>query len=156
MATMTNRATRVLLVEDDPSDVKLTLEVLAADKIAIEVDVAVDGRQALQLLHQQDESGHRELPDLILLDLALPGLGGLNVVRQMKADDVLREIPVVILTSSTVHEDMIKSYELQVDGYITKPLDLHQVARIVHSVDELWLTIVKAPRALSAAGDERA
>lgn len=135
----------ILLVEDNPGDVRLTVEALKEAKMHNKLSVATDGVDALDMLHQRGEYGDQPLPDLILLDLNLPRKGGREVLAEIKDDPVLRRIAVVILTTSASEEDVIKTYDLHANCYITKPVDLDQFIKVISAVENFWLTIVKLP-----------
>jgi chemotaxis family two-component system response regulator Rcp1 len=135
----------ILLVEDNPGDVRLTREVLRDGKIFYNLYVARDGVEAMAFLRKAGQYARAPLPDLILLDLNLPRKGGHEVLAEIKADESLRRIPVVILTTSQAEEDIIKTYDLHVNCYVAKPVDLDQFVKIVKSIEEFWLTIVKLP-----------
>jgi len=135
----------ILLVEDNPADVRLTVEILKETKVRNVLTVASDGNEALERLRRTGRYTHAVRPDLILLDLDLPKKDGKQVLAEIKADPVLKRIPVVILTSSKAEEDIVKSYNLYANCYVTKPVDLEQFVKVVKSVEEFWLTIVKLP-----------
>lgn len=137
----------ILLVEDNPGDVRLTLEALKEGKVLNNLSVAGDGVEALAFLHREGKNGDAPYPDLILLDLNLPKMNGYEVLRKIKEDPSLRRIPVVILTVSKDEEDILKSYDLHANCYITKPVNLDQFINIVESIEDFWLTIVKLPPA---------
>jgi len=137
------RPFRALLVEDNPGDVDLTRETLEASKLKIDISVAIDGVQALAMLRRQGEFEGGDLPDLILLDLNLPKLGGREVLAAIKQDTLLHTIPVVILTSSDAEQDILKSYELGANCYVTKPVGLQAFQSIVRSVENFWFSVVK-------------
>ena len=141
----TGDAVDILLVEDNPADVTLTEEALQESKLANRLMVAEDGVQALAMLRRQGVHAQLPKPDLILLDLNLPRMGGREVLAQIKSDEALRRIPVVILTTSKAEEDVFQSYDLHANCYITKPIDLQQFIKVVKVVDEFWLTIVRLP-----------
>jgi two-component system, chemotaxis family, response regulator Rcp1 len=140
------RPIEILLVEDNPGDVVLTREALRDGKIHIHLDVVTDGEQALARLRRQGTFASAARPDLILLDLNLPRLSGREVLAAVKADEHLRRIPVVVLTSSQAEQDIVASYDLNANCYISKPVDLDQFIRVVKSIEEFWLTVVKLPR----------
>lgn len=142
---MTTKPLEVLLVEDDEDDVLLTREALKDSKVIVSMAVAADGDEALQRLKRQPPYERATLPDLILLDLNLPRVGGREVLKELKTDPVLRKIPVVILTTSAADTDILKCYDLGANCYITKPVDFEQFRRIIKVIDEFWLTIVKLP-----------
>jgi chemotaxis family two-component system response regulator Rcp1 len=135
----------ILLVEDNPGDVRLTKEALRDGKIYNNLYVARDGVEAMAFLRKTGQYAQAPRPDLILLDLNLPRKDGHEVLAEVKTDETLRRIPVVILTTSQAEEDIIKTYDLHVNCYITKPVDLDQFVKIVKSIEDFWLTIVKLP-----------
>ena len=139
------RAVDILLVEDNPGDVRLTKEALKDAKVLNTVYIAKDGVEAMQFLHREDSHSTVPLPDLILLDLNLPRKDGREVLAEIKKDTILRHIPVIVLTTSKADEDIIKTYNLHANAYITKPVDLNQFAAIIHTLEEFWFTIVKLP-----------
>ena len=136
----------VLLVEDDEDDVLLTREALKDSKVIVSMAVAEDGDVALQRLRRQPPFQDAPMPDLILLDLNLPRGSGRQVLKELKADPVLKLIPVVVLTTSQADTDVVKCYDLGANCYITKPVDFEQFQRIIKVIDDFWLTIVKLPR----------
>jgi CheY-like chemotaxis protein len=140
------RAILILLVEDNPGDVRLTREILADSKVRNQLVVAGDGEEAMEVLRREGRFRDRPRPDVILLDLNLPRKDGREVLAEIKADPALATIPVVILTSSEAEEDVLKSYDLQANCYVTKPIDLHDFMKVVKSVEDFWLEIVKLPR----------
>ena len=133
---------KILLVEDNPADADLTRENLEASKILNELYLAVDGIEALQYLRREGAHQGAPRPDLVLLDLNLPRKDGREVLAEMKADDSLRCIPVVVLTSSQAEEDILRSYELQASAYVTKPVDLDGFAKIVRGIEGFWFSVV--------------
>ena len=135
----------ILLVEDNPADVRLTTETLKSEKIFSNLHVVTDGEEALQFLRREGKFKKAIRPDLILLDLNHPKIDGREVLKEIKNDDDLKAIPVVVLTVSKAESDVIKSYDLHANCYITKPVDLGQFAKVAKSVQEFWLTIVKLP-----------
>ena len=135
----------ILLVEDSPADVRLTQEALKEEKMHINLSVAGDGVEAMQFLRKEGKFAKTVRPDLILLDLNLPKKDGREVLKDIKSDDKLKTIPIVILTVSKAEEDVLKTYNLHANCYITKPLDLNQFAHVVKSIKDFWLTIVKLP-----------
>jgi chemotaxis family two-component system response regulator Rcp1 len=144
-ATTFGKPIEILLVEDNPGDVGLALEALENSKINNTVSVAGDGEEAMAFLRRTGNHAGVPRPDLILLDLNLPKKDGREVLAEIKADDDLKQIPVVILTSSQAEEDILKSYNLHCNCYITKPIDLHQFIRVVKAIEDFWLTIVRLP-----------
>ncbi len=139
------RPIEILLVEDNPGDVRLTREALKEAKVLLNLRVVVDGAEALDFLRQEGKYADALRPDLILLDLNLPKKDGLEVLAVIKTDEHLRRIPVVVLTVSQAEEDILKSYNLNANCYISKPVDLEQFLTVVKSIKEFWLTIVKLP-----------
>ena len=135
----------ILLVEDNPADVRLTTEALKEEKIYNNLYVASDGVEAIAFLRREGKFVKAVRPDLILLDLNLPKKDGREVLEEIKSDDDLKTIPVVVLTVSKSEEDILKSYNLHANCYITKPVDLNQFMKVIRSVQEFWLTIVKLP-----------
>ncbi len=135
----------ILLVEDNPADVRLTQEALREEKLHNNLSVVKDGVEALAFLRKEGKYADAVRPDLILLDLNLPRKDGREVLREIKADESLKCIPVVVLTVSDAEGDILKSYNLHANCYITKPIDLHQFSRVVKSIQDFWLTIVKLP-----------
>ena len=136
---------QILLVEDDPGDVELTKETLADSKLALNLNVVGDGVDALAYLRNEGEYKDKPTPDMILLDLNLPRKNGREVLTEVKEDAELRRIPVIVLTTSEAEEDVLKSYGLGANCYITKPLGLEQFSKVVRSIEEFWFTIVKLP-----------
>ncbi|MBW8756733.1 MAG: response regulator [Burkholderiales bacterium] len=140
-----SRPIRVLLVEDNPGDADLTKETLEDCRLHVEIDIAIDGAEALDRLFRRPPHGSAELPDLIFLDLNLPKMSGREVLAQIKQHPSLRTIPVVILTSSDGEQDVVRSYELGANCYVTKPVGLEAFQAIVRSVEGFWFTVVKLP-----------
>lgn len=137
----------ILLVEDNPGDVRLTQEALKESKLLVNLNVVYDGVEALAYLHKdQDKYAEKPRPDLILLDLNLPKKDGREVLAEIKADPSLKVIPVVILTTSRDEKDILKTYGLHANCYVTKPLDLDQFIDVVDKIEHFWLCIVKLPR----------
>ena len=135
----------VLLVEDNPGDVELTMEALNGAKLRNRLHVARDGIEAVAFLRKEGRYARVPSVDLILLDLNLPKKDGLEVLAEVKADPILGRIPVVVLTTSQEEQDILKSYELRANCYVTKPVDLHQFMHVVHCIKDFWLTVVKLP-----------
>lgn len=135
----------ILLVEDNPGDVRLTLEAFKDCKVSNNLNTVGDGEAAMAFLRREGSYANVPCPDLILLDLNLPKKDGREVLKEIKADKILRRIPVVILTTSQAEEDIIKAYGLNANCYICKPIDLDQFTKIIRSIEEFWLTIVKLP-----------
>lgn len=136
----------LLLVEDNPGDVRLTMEALKENKMRNKLHVVEDGVEALAFLRQEGKYADAPCPDLILLDLNLPKKDGREVLTEIKTDENLKRIPVVVLTTSQAEEDILKVYNLNANCYITKPVDLEQFIKVVKSIEDFWLTIVKLPR----------
>ena len=135
----------ILLVEDNPSDVLLTQIAMKECKIANRLHVASDGEDALAFLRGQGRYAGQSRPDLVLLDLNLPRMDGRELLAVIKADPALKTIPVVVLTTSDVELDVVRSYELHANAYVTKPLDMDEFIRIVKGVDDFWFGIVRLP-----------
>ena len=135
----------ILMVEDNPGDVRLTMEALRETKVNNNLNVVKDGAEALAFLNRKGEYSDAARPDLILLDLNIPGKDGREVLEEIKVDEQLGRIPVVILTTSRAEEDILKTYDLHANCYITKPVDLSQFIRVVQSIETFWLTIVRLP-----------
>ena len=135
----------ILLVEDNSGDVRLTQEALKEAKVHNHLTVASDGVDALAILRKQGNYDAAATPDNILLDLNLPKISGTEVLAQIKNDKALKQIPVVIVTSSKAEEDVAKSYNLHANCYVTKPIDLDQFIKMVRSIEDFWFTIVRLP-----------
>lgn len=140
-----NRPIDILLVEDNPGDARLTREAFREGKIANRISVAKDGVEALSFLNRQGHYAEAPRPDLILLDLNLPKKDGREVLATIKTDPNLRRIPVVVLTTSKAEEDILRSYDLHANCYLTKPVDLDQFITVIRSIEDFWLTVVKLP-----------
>ena len=139
------RPVEILLVEDNPGDVRLTIEALKEGRLRSHVTVASDGEEALAVLRREGRHALAARPDLILLDLNLPRKSGREVLAEVKQDPDLRRIPVVIMTSSDDEKDILAAYNLYVNCYVTKPVDLDQFITVVRSIENFWFTIVKLP-----------
>ncbi len=135
----------ILLVEDNPGDVRLTREALREGKVYSNLHWAKDGVEALEFLRRQGPHRDAPRPDIILLDLNLPKKDGREVLSDIKNDDALKHIPVVVLTTSKAEEDVLRSYELHANCYVTKPVDLDKFIVVVKSIDRFWLTVVTLP-----------
>ena len=144
-ASTFGKPVEILLVEDNPGDVDLTMEALENSKIRNTVSVAGDGEEAMAFLRRTGKHAGAPRPDLILLDLNLPKKDGREVLAEIKSDDELKRIPVVIITTSQAEEDILSSYNLHANCYITKPIDLHQFIHVVKAIEDFWLTIVRLP-----------
>lgn len=136
---------KILLVEDNPGDVDLVRVAIEDNKVCNELYVATDGVEALAFLHREGKYADAPRPDLILLDLNLPRKDGREVLAEIKADEQLKRIPVVVLTTSKQEEDILKAYNLNANCYVTKPLDLDQFLHVVKSIDSFWFGIVALP-----------
>ena len=135
----------ILLVEDNPGDARLCQEALKESKILNTLHIVDDGQKALDFVFKRAQYEDMPTPDLILLDLNLPRVNGKEVLAQIKGDGILKRIPIVILTSSKAEEDIIKTYELHANSFITKPLDFNQFIDTIKTVNQFWLGIVKLP-----------
>lgn len=142
---MVVHAVDILLVEDSAADVRLTREALRNTKLINRLTVANDGVQALAMLRREGEYADLPRPHLILLDLNLPRKNGRAVLEEIKEDPELKRIPVVVVTSSTAEEDVVRSYELHANCYITKPLELANFVEVVKAIEDFWVGIVKLP-----------
>jgi len=136
---------QILLVEDSPGDVRLTQEVLRDARIANELYVVGDGEEAMAFLRREGEFADRPRPDLVLLDLNLPRKDGREVLTDIHADDALKSVPVIVLTTSEAEQDILRSYRLAANAYITKPIDLDEFIAVVRSIETFWLSIVRLP-----------
>ncbi len=143
---MTGKPIEILLVEDNPGDVRLTQEVLKDFKVSNGMHVVRDGIEAMAFLHKEGEYAAANLPDIILLDLNLPRKDGREVLAEIKDDKDLKRIPIVVLTTSSAEQDILKAYDLHANCYITKPVDLNQFIRVLKSIEDFWLSIVKLPK----------
>jgi chemotaxis family two-component system response regulator Rcp1 len=137
---------KILLVEDNPGDVRLTQEALKDSKINNTLDIVEDGHEAMEYLHKTGKFKNAETPDLILLDLDLPTMSGREVLELVKADKKLHVIPIVVLTVSQADQDILRSYDMQANAYVNKPVDLDQFIHVIRSIENFWFTIVKLPR----------
>ncbi|HEV2160984.1 MAG TPA: response regulator [Stellaceae bacterium] len=143
--TLPSRSIEILLVEDNPGDARLTQEALREGKIRNNLHHARDGVEALAFLKREGEFAKAPMPDLVLLDLNLPRKDGREVLAEMKQDPRLRAIPVVVLTTSEAENDIVRSYELHANCYITKPVGLEQFISIVREIESFWLAVVTLP-----------
>jgi chemotaxis family two-component system response regulator Rcp1 len=139
------RPIQILMVEDNPDDIELTVEALKDARVGNSLSVVKDGEEALSYLHCQGKYQQAVRPDLILLDLNMPKKDGRDVLREIKTDPHLKRIPVVILTTSQAEEDILHTYDLHANCYITKPVDFNQFLKVVRSIEDFWLTVVKLP-----------
>lgn len=145
MDTQEGKVIDILLVEDNPADVRLMMEILKEGKVLNRLHVVRDGVEAMEFLHREGAYIDVPCPDLILLDLNLPKKDGREVLAEIKSNKDLKRIPVVVLTISKAEEDILKSYDLHANCYITKPVDLEQFINVVRTIEDFWLTIVKLP-----------
>lgn len=143
------RPVNILLVEDNLGDVRLTQEALKEGKVLNNLSVARDGEEAMEFLWRRGKYANAIRPDLILLDLNMPKKDGRAVLADIKSDEELRNIPVVVLTTSVAEQDILKAYNLHANCYITKPVDLGQFIEVVKNINDFWFTVVKLPTKLS-------
>jgi CheY-like chemotaxis protein len=141
----TGKPIEILLVEDNPGDARLMVEVLKDGEVLNHLTIVYDGVEALAFLRREGQYAHAARPDLIMLDLNLPKKDGREVLAEIKADEKLKAIPVVVLTTSQAEQDILKSYNLHANCYVTKPVDLEQFIRVLKLIEDFWLTIVKLP-----------
>lgn len=137
---------QILLVEDDPGDVVITREAFAENKVRNYLSVVSDGEAAMSFLRREGEFADAPRPDLILMDLNLPRKSGHEVLAEIKADPELRRIPVVILTTSDAEEDILRSYDLHANAFVTKPVDFERFLSVVRQIDEFFITVIRLPR----------
>ena len=147
---MNAKPIEILLVEDNPGDARLTVEGFKDAKVKNNITVVEDGMEALAYLHHEGAYANAVLPDLILLDLNMPKKDGREVLAELKADDKLKRIPVLVFTVSSADKDILAAYNLQANAFITKPIDLDEFITVVKSLEEFWLTIVKLPQSVSS------
>ncbi|HEX5254859.1 two-component system response regulator [Mycobacterium sp. 852002-51971_SCH5477799-a] len=145
MTTPEGRAIDILLVEDDPGDELITREAFEHNKLKNRLHVAHDGEEGLNYLYRRGEFADAPRPDLILLDLNLPKYDGRQLLEKVKSDPDLARIPVVVLTTSSAEEDILKSYKLHANAYVTKPVDLDQFMKAVRQIDEFFVQVVRLP-----------
>lgn len=136
----------ILMVEDSPGDARLTTEALKEAKVLNHISVVEDGVEAMAFLRREGKHAEAPRPDLILLDLNLPKKDGREVLAEIKVDPTLADIPVVVLTTSQAEQDILKSYQLHANCYVTKPVDLNQFMSVIKSVESFWLTVARLPR----------
>jgi CheY-like chemotaxis protein len=139
------RPIEILLVDDDPGDTLITTEALQHSKVTNNLHSVANGEEALAYLRREDPYADAVRPDLVLLDLNLPRRDGREVLAEVKADDDLRRIPVVVLTTSQAEEDIVRSYDLHANAYVTKPVDFERFVQVVRSIDDFYFTIVRLP-----------
>lgn len=145
MVTNGSRPIEILLVEDNPADVRLTMEAIKEGKVLNNINVAKDGMEALAFLRREGKYASAPRPDIILLDLNLPKKNGRDVLAEIKEDAGLRRIPVVVLTTSKAEEDILRTYDLHANCFITKPVDFEQFIQVVKAIEYFWFSIVKLP-----------
>ncbi|MDD1678648.1 MAG: response regulator [Methanomicrobiales archaeon] len=145
----TSRVMEILLIEDNPADVRLTLEAFQDLKVPNHMNVVMDGVEAMEFLRKKGSHQSAPLPDLILLDLNLPLKNGREVLEEIKTDDNLKHIPVVVLTTSRAEEDVLQAYRLHVNCYLTKPSDLDQFFTLIQEIQQFWFGIARIPRYIS-------
>ena len=136
---------QVLLVEDDPGDVLMTREAFEDNKVANVLHVVSDGAEAMEFLRKEGDHTGAPTPDLVLLDLNLPRMDGREVLAAVKADDELRQIPIVVLTTSEAEEDVLRSYALHANAYVTKPVDFERFIEVVRKIDDFSVSVVRLP-----------
>ncbi len=141
-----NRPMEILLVEDNPGDVRLTIEVLKESQVHHNLNVVPDGREAVAYLQAKPPHTGVKKPDLILLDLNLPGISGQEVLGIIKNDHALRRIPVIVLTTSIAEQDVLLSYDLHANCYIAKPVDIEHFVEVIKVLEEFWFNIVSLPK----------
>lgn len=139
------RTINILLIEDNPGDVRLTQEAFKEGRMAVHLDVVMDGVEAIKFLNQQEGYADSVIPDLILLDLNLPKMDGREVLEEIKSDSRLKRIPVVVLTTSNAEQDVLKSYNLHVNCYINKPVDFDKFFDIIQKIEDFWLSTAILP-----------
>jgi CheY-like chemotaxis protein len=145
MKTQHSRPIQILLVEDNPGDVRLTQESLHDARVHNSMMVASDGLEAMACLRREGQYANAVRPDLVLLDLNLPRMNGFEVLDAIKEDPDLKRIPVVVLTTSQAEQDIIRSYNLYANAFVTKPVDLEQFIKVIKSIEGFWLEIVRLP-----------
>jgi chemotaxis family two-component system response regulator Rcp1 len=139
------RPAEILLIEDNPADIRLTMEAMKESKIANRLSIVRDGDEALEFLCRRGRHAGAPRPDLILLDLNLPKRDGREVLREIKSVEGLKRIPVVVLTTSGAEEDILRSYDLHANCFITKPIDLNQFIKVVQHIESFWFSVVSLP-----------
>lgn len=145
MTAQATRAVQILLVEDNPGDVELTREAFAESQVASLIDVACDAETALAFLHREGAYLHAPRPDLILLDLNLPGRNGQEVLAMVKSDPQLRSIPVIVLSSSQADDDIASAYQLLANCYVAKPVGYGHFSEIVRAIEQFWFVVARLP-----------
>ncbi len=142
---MNAKVVEILLVDDSPSDVELTIEAMREARVANQIHVAVDGVDAMAFLRQDGKYATAPRPDLVLLDLNLPRMDGREVLAEMRSDEHLQPIPVTVLTTSKAESDILRSYKVGANCFITKPVQLAEFLEVIHSIEDFWLTLVRLP-----------
>lgn len=145
MSMQPDRVVEILLVEDDPGDVLMTREAFEDYKLRNQLHVVDDGVKALEFLRREGEYAEAPRPDLVLLDLNLPRMDGREVLQAIKSDSELASIPVVVLTTSEAEEDIVRSYSLHANAYVTKPVDFERFIQVVRQIDDFFVTVVRLP-----------
>ena len=145
MSASQDQLVEILLVEDNPGDVMLTQVAFREGKVRNNMNVVGDGMEAMQFLRREGKYADAPRPDVILLDLNMPRMGGLEVLAELKDDPDLRRVPVVVLTTSQAEEDIVRSYDLHANCYITKPVDLEKFMSVVKTLEDFWLEVVRLP-----------
>lgn len=135
----------ILLIEDNPADIRLTIEGFKEARIANKMTAISSGQDALDYLHRRDKYADAVRPDLVLLDLNLPGISGYEILEELKSDETLKTIPVVVLTSSEAESDILKSYQLHANCYVVKPVTFDGLKDVIESIDNFWFTITRLP-----------
>ncbi len=136
---------KILFIEDNPGDVRLTLEALKEAKINNQIIIARDGEEALAYLYNRGKNAGYPKPDIVLLDLNLPRLDGREVLKIVKSDPTLRRIPVIVFTTSSAEEDILRAYELNANAYVTKPVDINDFFNVIRATKDFWLKLAKLP-----------
>jgi two-component system, chemotaxis family, response regulator Rcp1 len=145
MRAIISKPIDILIVEDNPGDARLMMEALKGKMYFNSINLVKDGLAAMDYLHKRGEYSKMPRPDLVLLDLNLPKKDGREVLAELKSDEMYRQIPVVIMTTSQAEEDIVKSYNLHANCYVTKPIDFDQFIKVVESIEDFWFSIVKLP-----------
>lgn len=140
------RTADILLVDDSPGDIRLTLEALKESRITNNINIVNDGVEAINFLMKNGEYANAPTPDLILLDLNLPKLNGFEVLKKIKEDETLKVIPVVVLTTSQSERDILQSYQLYVNCFVSKPIEFDEFFNVIRTIEDFWFTIVKLPK----------
>lgn len=152
MESLSIKPIEILLVEDNPGDARLAVEALKESKLRNNLVIVADGLEAMDYLYQRGKHADAVQPDIVFLDLNLPGKDGREILEEIKSDPTLRRIPVVILTSSSAEEDIARTYAAHANCYVTKPVDFDQFTKVVRSVGNFWFTVVKLPDGYTTGG----